>query len=115
MKFRGRVRLVTENHNLVLHLYIFYIHQEQPVIQGCNQGMAGIGVIDKVSKVVVLRFAQPPHPGMQRTVGVAVATKFSIGNSSPPGLELGHVVSLSSGKRITWIPSLPRLAQNRHW
>jgi hypothetical protein len=42
MEFRGRLRLVTENHNLVLHLHILYIHQEQPVIQGRNQGMAGI-------------------------------------------------------------------------
>src|SRR5260221_14685809 len=71
---------MTENRNLVLDLHIFYIYQEQSVIQGRHQGMAGIGVIDKVPKVVVLRFAQPMHPRMQRTAGVARAMKFSLGN-----------------------------------
>ena len=71
---------MTENRNLVLDLHIFYIYQEQFVIQGRNQRMAGIGVIDKVSKVVILRFAQPVHPRMQRAAGGAIAMKFPLGN-----------------------------------
>src|SRR5437868_2094443 len=71
---------MTDDRDLVLDFHVFYIYQEQSVIQGRNQGMAGMGVIDKVSKVVFVRFAQPLHLRMQWTAGVAIAMKFSLGN-----------------------------------
>jgi len=75
--------------------------------------MAGIGVIDKVSKVVVLRFAQPLHPRMQRTAGVAIAivSHEITRNSSPFGLKLGHVVSVELRKADHADPPFPRQAR----